>query len=119
MTDIIINPPQQYLYSKMTRFHCRFVLTDKTKSMGVFQTHFDTFAITIYNIFLRDLFINFDDIIINPRQQYLYSKMSGFRPDSSCTVKTKFMNKIYACKHIGYHYLQHFLKRPFYKFEPI
>ena len=45
--------------------------------------------------------------------------MSGSGPDSSCTVKTKFRNIIYACKHIGYHYLQHFLKRPFYKFGPI
>ena len=63
--------------------------------------HVNTLDITIYNIFLRDLFINFDDIIINPRQQYLYTKMSGFSPDSSCTDKTKFMNIIYACKHIG------------------
>ena len=52
-------------------------------------------------------------MIINPPQQYLYSKMSGFSPDSSCTDKTKFMNTIYACKHIGYHYLQHFLKSTF------
>ena len=34
--------------------------TDKTKSIDVFQTHLYTFAFTIYNIFLRVLFINFE-----------------------------------------------------------
>ena len=40
--------------------------TDKTKSIDVFYTHLYTFAITIYNIFLRALFINFDRYYYKP-----------------------------------------------------
>ena len=40
--------------------------TDKTKSIDVFYTHLDTFAITIYNIFLRALLINFDRYYYKP-----------------------------------------------------
>ena len=45
--------------------------------------------------------------------------MSGFSADTCCTDKTKSLNIIYACKLIGYYYLQHFLKRTFYQFGPI
>ena len=58
------------------------------------------------------------DIIINPPQQYLYSKMSAFSPNSCCTDKTKFMNIIYACKHICYHYYNIFLRALFINFYP-
>ena len=58
------------------------------------------------------------DIIINPPQQYLYSKMSAFSPNSCCTDKTRFMNIIYACKHICYHYYNIFLRALFINFDP-
>ena len=40
--------------------------TDKTKSMDVFQTHVNTLANTIQNIFLRELFINLDRYYYKP-----------------------------------------------------
>ena len=40
--------------------------TDKRKSMDVFQTHVNTLANTIQNIFLRELFINLDRYYYKP-----------------------------------------------------
>ena len=43
--------------------------------------------------------------------------MSGFSAASCSTDKSKPMDIIYACKHIGYDYLYHFLMRPFVNFD--
>ena len=74
MSDIIINPPQQYLHSKMSGFSIDSCCIDKTKSMDVFktksmdvfQTHVNTLANTIQNIFLREFFINLDRYYYKP-----------------------------------------------------
>ena len=42
--------------------------------------------------------------------------MCSFSATSCSTDKAMSMDIIYACKPIGYYYLQHFLKRPFCKF---
>ena len=67
--------------------------------------HVNTFVITFYNIFLIDLFLILTDIIMNPPQQHLYSKKSGFSTASCCIDKTKSMYIIYACKNIRYNLL--------------
>ena len=59
--------------------------------------HANTLVITIYNIFLRDLFVILTDIIINTPQQYLHSIMSGFHSKPSCSTDNfKHMDIIYA-----------------------
>ena len=51
--------------------------------------HVNSFVITIYNIFLSDLFINFVRYYYNAAKQWLYSKMAGFSADLCSTNKTK------------------------------
>ena len=50
----------------MSDFRTDSCSTDKTTSMHVFSTHVNPFANTIYNIFLRALFINFDRYYYEP-----------------------------------------------------
>ena len=69
-----------------------------------------------YNLFLRDLFINLDRYYYKHATTVFILKNVCFSADSCCTDKTKPMNIIHACKLIGYYYLQHFLKSPFYIF---
>ena len=71
-------------------------------SLGIQFIHVNTFVITFYNIFLRDLFINFNRYYYKPAITVLYSKMSCFSADSSCTDKIESMYLIYTCKHIRY-----------------
>ena len=74
--------------------------------------HVNTFVISFYTIFLRDLFINFDRVYYKPATRVFILKEVWF-------LWIYFGYILNTSKHIGYKLLQHFLNRHFYKFSPI
>ena len=67
--------------------------------------HVNTFVVSFYNIFLRDLSKNFDRYYYEPVTTVFIIKNVLFSTYSSSTDKTKSMCINYACKYIRFNLL--------------